>query len=252
MFNSILFLAWSVAALMLLLVVFRLFGKSGMVGFICAGVVLMNIFVTKSMRIFGVGATGGNVLYACIFLATDLISEYYGGREARRAVLIGFAAAVLALLSSTMTLLFIPAPWDWAHGPLQELFTLLPRVVFGSMLAYLISQTLDTYLYDLIRKRWRALWLRNNGSTWISQLVDTLTFCTVALLGTMPTDAWLQVVLSTYLLKVVIAALDTPFIYLSRRLQPEELQPEERRAARSGSTSGGRRQAGPTQQTSPR
>jgi len=222
--NTLLFLAWSVIALALLLAVFRLFGRVGLVGFICAAVVLMNIFVTKSMRVFGVGATGGNVLYACVFLATDLLSEYYGGREARRAVLIGFAASILALASSQAILLFEPAPWDWAHDPLALLFTPLLRIVSGSMLAYLASQILDTYLYDLIRRRWKPLWLRNNGSTWVSQLVDTLVFCTVALLGTMPPYAWAQVVASTYFLKVVIAALDTPFIYLSRRLKPAELR----------------------------
>ena len=74
MFNSLLFLLWTLASLTLLLVVFRIFGRAGLVGFICASVVLMNIFVTKSILIFGIGATGGNVLYACIFLATDLIS----------------------------------------------------------------------------------------------------------------------------------------------------------------------------------
>ena len=75
------------------------------------------------------------------------------------------------------------------------------------MIAYLISQNLDTYLYDFIRGRWKPLWLRNNGSTWISQLVDTIVFCTVALLGTMPLYAWLQVVFSTYILKIVIVVV---------------------------------------------
>ena len=92
------------------------------------------------------------------------------------------------------------------------------------MIAYLISQNLDTYLYDFIRSRWKPLWLRNNGSTWISQLIDTVVFCTVALLGSMPTNAWLQVTLSTYVLKIAIAALDTPYIYLSRRWRPGELK----------------------------
>jgi len=222
--NSILFLAWSLLGLFLLLLVFRLFGRAGLVGFICTSVVLMNIFVTKSMRIFGLGATGGNVLYACIFLATDLICEYYGGREARKAVMIGFTASILSLAVSLVTLGFQPAEWDWAHEPLAAIFSPLPRIVTGSMVAYLISQNLDTFTYEFIRKRFKPLWLRNNGSTWTSQLVDTVVFCTIALLGTMPFHAWLQVILSTYLLKVVIAALDTPYIYLSRLWKPQELQ----------------------------
>jgi len=224
MFNSLLFVGWAILGLLVLLLIFRFFGKTGLAGFIGAAVVVMNILVTKGMVIFGVGATGGNVLYASIFLATDLLSEYYGGREARRAVLIGFFCSVFSLLAFSVTLLFRPAPWDWAQPSLEAIFTPVARIVAGSMVAYLISQNLDTYLYDFIRRRWKGLWLRNNGSTWISQLVDTLVFCTVALLGTMPAVAWFEVVLSTYLLKIVVAAVDTPFIYLSRLWKPRELR----------------------------
>jgi len=223
-FNSLLFVGWAIAALFILLLIFRFFGKTGLAGFIGAAVVIMNILVTKGMVIFGVDATGGNVLYASIFLATDLLSEYYGGREARRAVLIGFICSVFSLLAILITLLFHPAPWDWAQPSLEIIFTPVARIVAGSMAAYFISQNLDTYLYDFIRRRWKGLWLRNNGSTWVSQLVDTLIFCAAALLGTMPGSAWLKVVLSTYLLKIVVAAVDTPFIYLSRLWKPGELK----------------------------
>jgi uncharacterized integral membrane protein (TIGR00697 family) len=224
MFNSLLFLGWALLGLFVLLLLFRFFGRSGLIGFIGAAVVVMNILVTKGMIIFGVDATGGNVLYASIFLATDLLSEYYGGREARRAVLIGFFCSVFALVAASVTLAFRPAPWDWAQPSLEAIFTPVARIVAGSMIAYFLSQNLDTYLYDFIRRRWKGLWLRNNGSTWLSQLVDTLVFCTVALLGTMPRAAWGRVVLSTYLLKIVVAAVDTPFIYLSRLWKPRELK----------------------------
>lgn len=224
MMNSLLFVGWAVLGLFILLLIFRFFGKAGVTAFIGASVVIMNILVTKSMVIFGVGATGGNVLYASIFLATDLLTEYYGGKEARKAVIIGFACSVFSLVAISITLLFEPAPWDWAQPPLAAIFTPVARIVAGSMIAYLISQNLDTYTYDFIRRRFKGLWLRNNGSTWTSQLVDTLIFCTIGLLGTMPLNAWLQVVLSTYLLKIVVGALDTPFIYLSRVWKPRELR----------------------------
>ncbi len=224
MLNTLLFLGWALVSLSALLVIFRFFGRSGLTGFICASVVLVNIFVTKSVRIFGLGATGGNVLYAAIFLATDLISEYYGGKQARRAVMVGFICSVFSLAGTLVTLSFVPAPWDWAHESLVVVFTPLARIVAGSMIAYLVSQNLDTMLFEFIRKRWKPLWLRNNGSTWVSQLVDTLVFCLIAFLGTWPLRVWLEVVLSTYLLKVAIAALDTPYIYLSRLWLPAELR----------------------------
>ena len=192
----------------------------------CAAVVLVNIFVTKSIRIFGLGATGGNILYAALFLATDLISEYYGGKEARKAVLLGFVCAGLALGGSLITLAFRPASWDWAHDSLAAIFKPMVRIVIGSMTAYLISQNLDTLLYAYIRKRWKPLWLRNNGSTWVSQFVDTLVFCLIGLLGTMPLSAWLEIIVSTYILKIAVAALDTPYIYISKLWLPKELRTE--------------------------
>ena len=186
MLNTLLFLGWALVSLSALLVIFRFFGRMGLIGFICAAVVLVNIFVTKSILIFGLGATGGNVLYAAIFLATDLISEHYGGKQARRAVMMGFVCSVFSLAGTLVTLSFVPAPWDWAHESLTVVFTPLARIVAGSMIAYLVSQNLDTILFAYIRKRWKPLWLRNNGSTWVSQLVDTLIFCLIGLLPSIP------------------------------------------------------------------
>jgi uncharacterized integral membrane protein (TIGR00697 family) len=224
MYNSLLFVGWAAGALLVLLIVFRFFGKSGIMAFICVSVVVMNILVTKSIRIFGVGATGGNVLYAAIFLSTDILSEYYGGREARRAVMLGFLCSLFSLASVWITIAFVPAAWDWAQESLVRIFTPVARIVAGSMVAYLVSQNLDTYLYEYIRKRWKPLWLRNNGSTWTSQLVDTLLFCSIGLLGTMPLSGWVQVCLSTYFLKILVALVDTPYIYLSRRWLPRDIE----------------------------
>lgn len=223
MLNSVLFLGWAAFTLFLLLLIFRLFGKVGVFGFVCASVILMNIFVTKSMLIFGIGATGGNVLYAAIFLSTDILSEYYGGKVARKAVMLGFICAVFSLAGSLVTLTFVPVPWDWANDALAILFTPMVRIVMGSMIAYLISQNLDTFLYDYIRRKWKPLWLRNNGSTWVSQLIDTIVFCSIGLLGTVPMRGWVQILLSTYFLKIIIAALDTPYLYITRRWLPKEL-----------------------------
>jgi queuosine precursor transporter len=217
--NSLLFVGWALAGLSFLILMYRLFGRAGVYGVVALSAVMMNILVQKSMVIFGLGATGGNVLYALIFLSTDLLNEHYGEKEARRAVWLGFAVSLLGLAAGLVNLLFEPAEWDYAQPHLQALFTPIARIILGSMLAYLLSQLLDVKSYRLLKRLApRRLWLRNNGSTMTSQLVDTLVFCTVGLLGTMPLSAWWQVVLSTYLLKLIVAALDTPFLYLSRRV----------------------------------
>lgn len=213
--NGILFLGWATIGLSGLTLAYKIFGKEGLIAVIAGSVVMMNILVNKSIIIFGIGATGGNVFYAMVFLATDILSENYGGKEARKSVMIGFFISILTMVGAWVALAMTPAPWDFAHQPLSLILTPMFRIVTGSMVAFFVSNMLDTYSYQWLRKKFpKHLWIRNNGSTWTSQLVDSLLFASIALLGTMPLSAWFQVLLSTYLLKIIIAIIDTPFLYL--------------------------------------
>ncbi len=213
--NGILFLGWSIIGLSFLTLAYKVFGKLGLIGVIAGSVVMMNILVNQSVIIFGIGATSGNVFYAMVFLATDILSENYGGKEARKSVMIGFFVSIFTMVGAWIAINMTPAPWDRAHEPLTLLVTPMFRVVAGSMVAFFVSNMLDTYTYQWLKKKFpKQLWLRNNGSTWSSQLVDTLLFASIALLGTMPMNAWFQIVVSTYFLKVFIAIIDTPFLYL--------------------------------------
>nr|BDD44981.1 membrane protein [Spirochaetaceae bacterium] len=214
--NTLIFIAWTLAALSILLFAWRVFGDIGVIAMFAGGVILMNIAVTKSTTIFGLGATGGNVLYAMLFLGTDLLSEFSGARRARQAVFAGFLVSVFGLLALGVTLALSPAAWDTAHGAMATLFTPVARITIGSLVAYLIAQTFDTYAYDFLKQRKLPMWIRNNGSTWTSQLIDTLVFVSLALAGTMPITVLAEIALSTYLLKIVVAAIDTPFMYLAR------------------------------------
>lgn len=218
--NGLLFLGWAVVGLAGLTLSYKLFGKDGLIAIIAGSVVMMNILVNKSMVIFGIGATGGNVFYAMVFLATDILSENYGGKEARKSVMIGFFISLLTMIGAWVALAMVPAPWDYAHQPLSQILTPMYRIIAGSMVSFFVSNMLDTYSYQWLRKKFpKHLWLRNNGSTMTSQLVDSILFASIALLGTMPFNAWVQVVISTYLLKVIIAIIDTPFLYLVAKKQ---------------------------------
>ena len=213
--NGLLFLGWSFLGLLGLTLAYKLFGKMGLIGIIAGSVVMMNILVNKSVLIFGLGATSGNVFYSMMYLATDILSENYGGKEARKSIMIGFFISILTMIGAWVALAMTPAPWDVAHEPLSLILTPMFRIVLGSMVAFFASNMIDTYTYQWLKKKFpNQLWIRNNGSTMSSQLVDSLLFATIALLDTMPFVAWLQVVLSTYLLKVIIAIIDTPFLYL--------------------------------------
>ena len=229
MSNELLFIIQTIIGLAFTLVAFSM-GRNWLYGYIAVCIVLANIFVTKQITLFGIPATGGNVLYGSIFLATDLLAEHFGKREARQAILLGFGAALFYLIMSQFILKFSPSPDDWgAAEGMATIFDFAPAIVLASLMAYLISQFHDIWAFHWIREKTggRYLWLRNNGSTWISQLIDSVVFSILAFLvlpilfpsaEALPFDIVVGIIISTYFLKILVAAIDTPFIYLSHNL----------------------------------
>lgn len=226
MINELLFFAWTLVVVSVVLLAFRFGGRHALWGVIGVFIVLANIFVGKQITLFGLAATGGNSLYGAVFLATDLINEHWGRRQAQKAVWFGLAAAAFYLLATQAFLLFVPSENDFVHGPMEGLFGLAPRIVLGSLIAYVISQTHDVFSFSMWKRRTggRHLWLRNNASTAVSQLLDTAVFTMVAFLGVFPAAVLLQIVITTYVLKLLVAVVDTPFIYISHRFLPASLR----------------------------
>jgi len=220
LFNNLLWVGFLIIDLSLAVLVFRFFGKFGLYALIVASVITCNIQVLKTVQLFGLVATLGNVLYGSIFFATDVLSEVYGKKAARRGVWLGFIGMILMTIWMQIGLQFIPDASDFAQEPLLTIFGLMPRVAAGSLVAYLISQHHDIFAFHFWKNKTkgRFLWLRNNASTMVSQAIDSVLFCTIALWGLYDTNIWLQILATTYFLKWFIAAIDTPFIYLAKRL----------------------------------
>jgi uncharacterized integral membrane protein (TIGR00697 family) len=218
MSNEILWFAFIVVDLLLLLVVYRLWGKSGIYAFIAGSIIVCNIQVLITVELFGLVATLGNVIYAAIFLGTDILNELHGKREARRGVWIGFFMLLWASAAMQVDMLFLPDESDMNMPHLRAIFQLYPRVALASLLAYLLSQHHDVWSFARWRRRTggRHLWLRNNLSTLVSQFIDSLVFTSVAFVGVFSFPVLKEIFLTTYLLKVIVAALDTPFVYLAR------------------------------------
>lgn len=219
-FNNLLGLGSALVALGLTVLVFRVFGRDGLYALVVAAVIVANVQVTKTVVLFGLTATLGNVLYGSVFLATDVLSEVYGTREARRCVWLGFVAMVLTVLWMQIALWYVPGPDDFAHDALSTVFGLMPRVAAGSLVAYLVSQHHDISAFHFWRRKTqgRLLWLRNCASTMVSQAIDSVLFCFIALWGVYELHTWLEILATTYLLKFAVALLDTPFVYLAVRI----------------------------------
>ena len=213
-----------------ILLAYRLFGIHGLYVWIALTGVVANIQVSKTIELFGVTATLGNIVYAGSFLATDIISEQYGARAARRAVWLGFFSIVAATVLMQFALLFTPAPSDTVHESLASVFSVLPRIAGASLVAYIVSQRHDVWAYRFWKERFPGpIWLRNNMSTIVSQLIDSLIFTLVAFVGVFPPLVLFQIVISTYLIKAVVALLDTPFLYAAVRwVTVPDIRPTER------------------------
>jgi uncharacterized integral membrane protein (TIGR00697 family) len=219
--NECLWLAMAVLDFALVLLLYRLHGRLGLLIWVPIATILANVQVLKVVELFGVSATLGNVAYGSIFLATDILSENHGKRAARSAVGIGFISMLSMLAIMTLALQFVPAEGDFAHEHLQVLFAFMPRVVAASLLAYVVSQYHDVWSYQVWRRllpATRYLWVRNNFSTLVSQAIDTLIFTTVAFAGVFEREVFWSIVLTTYVLKAVVAMMDTPCIYIAKYL----------------------------------
>lgn len=211
---------------------YRLFGKNGLLAFNVMATLLANIEVLLVVRAFGIEMTLGNVLFASTFLITDILSENHGKKDANKAVIISTLCSVFFIAISQMWLLYTPSESDWASSSFRTIFSSTPRVVCASLIVYLISQLIDVWLYhkwwDWCRKRFgdekKGLWIRNNGSTMISQMINTLLYTFLAFYGTYDIRTLLSIFISSYLIFFVTSLLDTPFVYWCRKIGSENRQ----------------------------
>ncbi|WP_411766697.1 queuosine precursor transporter [Winogradskyella sp. A3E31] len=160
----------------------------------------------------------GILPYPITFLITDLISEIYGRKRANDVVIVGIFAS---LFSVAIILIadFVPAI---SNSPINDdtfksVFSKTIIAVGSSMLAYLLAQLIDIRIYHFWKSltKGKHLWLRNNFSTWLSQFIDTFSIISLlCLFEVLPWSSFKGLLISGFLFKVLVAALDTPFLYL--------------------------------------
>ncbi|MBQ0079544.1 MAG: queuosine precursor transporter [Eubacterium sp.] len=234
MTNEILLVASIVLIYGGVIVFYKFFGKSGLFAFSILATVLANIEVLLVVDAFKMEMTLGNVLFASTFLITDILSENHDGKTAKKAVAMSTTASIFFIILSQMWINFVPSESDWAMGAFQTIFANTPRMILASLSVYLISQLLDVWLYhrwwDFTTKRFgdsrRGLWVRNNGSTLISQMANTCLFTLFAFYGMYDFDTMISIMVSSYVIFIVTSLLDTPMVYLARRIH--EAAPEDK------------------------
>ena len=223
--NEMLFFSIALIDLAFVLLCFRL-GKHFLYVAVIANILFTNMVSAKLVTVFGYDQTVANVFYAAIFLATDLLSEHHGRKEASKAVWMGFVGLFPIVALAPFVAAFSPVEYSTeVSNALSTIFEWTPRIVLASLIAYIISQNVDVRLYDKIKGRFpsrKALWIRNNGSTLVSQFIDQIIFVTLAFAFVVPFGVLLQIFIAGYVIKVLVALMDTPFIYLSHYIKPKK------------------------------
>ena len=215
--NNLLFFVTAFVTFSLLVLVSRVFGKDGIYTWIGMAVVVANVLVCKSVDFLGFSATLGNVLFGTVFLATDILTEKYGVASAKKAVWMVILIEVKAIILTQIALAFTPNSLDFVHDSMSVIFGLFPRVSIASCSMFIFSNQLDIFLFEKIKNKTNGkyLFLRNNIATIISQCLENFFFYMIAFFGIYPMSDIVSMTLTCCAIEVIVAILDTPFLYLA-------------------------------------
>ena len=173
----------------------------------------MEIFGSKLFEV-----SVGLLPYPITFLITDILSEIYGKKKANQVVIAGIFASFFSLAIIYVSKEVPATPWSPVNNEtFTQVFGATPLAVLASMMAYLFAQFVDIRIYHFWKNftNGNHLWLRNNFSTFSSQIVDTLTvLLLLCSFGIIAWDNFVGLLISGVIFKMMIAALDTPILYL--------------------------------------
>ena len=181
------------------------------VGLYVACEIIANVTAGRPVSLFGIVVPSAVFIYALTFTLIDVIHEIYGKEGSRKVILGAFFANILLAIYAYLVI-HLPTPAFFTDAKAYEtVFGATPRIVFASLIAYLISSLVDVEVYHLWKNRiQKAKWSRVLVSNSVSTLVDSCVFITIAFLGIMPI---LPLIIGQYIVKMTITALSLPLIY---------------------------------------
>lgn len=221
MLNELIFLSQSILIACATLGALRL-GPQALIALICLQGVLSNLFVVKQIDLFGFHVTGADAFSVGMILGLNLLQEFYGQPMAKKTIWLNFFCLLFYTLVSQIHLLYLPSTFDCMHVHFFPLLTLMPRIAIASILVYLIVQYWDTWFYGKLKTKLTGRFFI--ARTWIaasiSQLIDTVLFSFLGLYGIIE-DVW-HVIIISYLIKMVVIFIATPFLMVAKNIKPSE------------------------------
>lgn len=183
----------------------------------CVVLVLSNVAATKGVAFGPVLTDGGFFLFPLAYVLGDVVTEVYGFRAARRAIVTSFVAGLFSSVVFWLVIALPPAEFYQGQEAFETVLGPVPLIVAGSLLGYLAGQLLNAYVLVRIRARTqeRHLWARLIGSTLVGELVDTVIFCAVAapIIGISTASDFLNYVVVGYVYKVLVEVVVLPVTY---------------------------------------
>lgn len=224
--NEILLIASLVVIYGMVLLWYSLFGKKGLFCWTVLATIAANIEVMILIDAFGMEQTLGNILFASTFLTTDILSELEGKKSANTAVNIGILTSLCFIVISQSWLWYLPNANDFVFDGIKTVFSNTPRIMLAGLIVYAIVQKFDVWMYHvwwkITEKRCgdskRFLWIRNNFSTLLSQLLNAVLFTVAAFGGVYDIGTLLNIIGVSYLIFIVTSLADTPIVYFARHL----------------------------------
>jgi uncharacterized integral membrane protein (TIGR00697 family) len=199
--------------------IYLILGALFVASLVASNLIFQKFFYWDFFGLYTFEISVGILPYPITFLITDIISEVYGKRKANQIVTIGIFASFFSMLIVFVSGIVPATNWSPVSDTLfNKVFGATAIAVLASMLAYLFAQYIDIQLFHFWKRltKGKHLWLRNNFSTFLSQFVDTFTvLILLCSFGKIEWKLFSSLLLSGFLFKVLIAALDTPLLYLA-------------------------------------
>ena len=202
----------------LVVLIEKIFKKEGLYVWLSIATILANLTVCKMINIFNYTTSLGNVLFASTFLATDIMSEKYSKKDAKKGVYMSIFSGIVFIIITQLTLLFIPSSDDVVNEAMNSLFSISIRTITASMTLFFISNMADIHLYNKLKEKYpKKMWLRNNISTILCNCIENYLFNTLAFIGIFPMSVIISIATTTTIIEIIIALCDTPFLYISKK-----------------------------------
>ncbi len=182
--------------------------------------ILVSQILAVKISLFDLGfqkffVSSGVLVFSITFLLTDIVNEKFGRKETQKMIFIAFISQIAMVFFIYLGTIFPPAPFWKMQNNWEQIFGIVPKITIASWLAFLISENLDAYIYDMFKKitKGKHLWMRNVFSSIPALLIDSVIFTSLAFYGTMPL---LSLIIGQTTIKWLVCVINIPFMYLNR------------------------------------